>query len=243
MLENLERLHSFEEQLRVQAFQLIAHDKRLSMHVAIVAAAMDMIDVYRQTGSDGEDDKVVQLLGFRIFNDFASSIKLALSGYSQTAALILRDILETTFLIDHFRTDQPAIQRWRTACAKDREREFSPMEVRKYLDERDGFSDQKRKADYKLFSSLAAHPTMESFAMMRPNGMNAYCGPFLEKPTLEAVFSEMGKLAIQAGEVISEFMPAGAAVAHANIAIFNELKRVWLNEFYSQADTKSTDDG
>jgi hypothetical protein len=238
-LKKLERLHSVEEQLRLQALKLIAGDKRLSMHIAIVEAAMDMIDIYRQTGSEDEDDKVVQLLGFRIFNDFASSIKLSLSGYSQTAAMILRDVLETTFLVDRFSTDRSAIHRWRNASIKDREREFSPMKVREFLDRRDGFDGQKRKAAYKLFSSLAAHPTMDSFAMLRPIGKDAHLGPFVEEATLEAVISEMGKLAIQVGEIISESMPSEVPTVVNTIAFFNRQKQVWMSEFYSQCGAGS----
>ena len=93
---NLARLHAGEEELREKALGMIAADDRLGLHLAVTEAAMDLADILRQFQTADEDLKVVQILGMRTFNAFGASIKLALSGYSQNSALILRDVLETT---------------------------------------------------------------------------------------------------------------------------------------------------
>ena len=38
---------------------------------------MDLMNVLTQFGTDDEDEKIIQLLAIRIFNDFASSTKLS----------------------------------------------------------------------------------------------------------------------------------------------------------------------
>lgn len=137
-----------------------AGDERLRLHLAITEAAMDLADVLRQFDTADEDLKVVQLLGMRTFNAFGGSVKLALSGYSQNSALILRDVLETVFLIDYFAGDRTLIERWRFADKKARLRDFGPVKVREALDARDGFTNKKRFAMYEMFSELAGHPTI-----------------------------------------------------------------------------------
>src|SRR5262245_55594183 len=92
---NLASLHAGEEFLRGKAISLIAVDERLKLHLTIIEAAMDLADVLRQFDTADEDLKVIQLLGMRTFNAFGAGMKLALSGYSQNSALILRDVLET----------------------------------------------------------------------------------------------------------------------------------------------------
>src|SRR5262249_45962372 len=145
--------------------------------------------------------KVMQMLGMRLFNAFASSMKLGLTGYSQNSALIMRDILEIVFLTDLFRTNRDLIERWRTTDRKQRLRQFSPVAVRDALGTRDGCTEKKREQLYHLFSDLGAHPNMRSAGMLRPKGMGARNAPFLDSTALLAVLSEMGRLAIQVGEI------------------------------------------
>jgi hypothetical protein len=104
-----------EEALRIKAISVLNSNARLLLHFRVAECAMNMIAVLRQFETEGEDFKVVQILGLRLFNSFASSIKLMLSGYSQTSAMLLRDILETVFLLDFFRTNREAIATWRLA--------------------------------------------------------------------------------------------------------------------------------
>ncbi|MCM5693312.1 hypothetical protein M8037_32135 [Sinorhizobium meliloti] len=234
--ENLARLHDGEEQLRPKALDVAAGDRRLQLHLAAIEAAMDLADVFRQFDTADEDLKVAQLLGMRTFNAFGASLKLALSGYGQNSALIMRDILETAFLLDLFRGDRTLIARWRVADKKARMKEFGPVKVREALDARDGFTSMKRFEMYELFSELAGHPTMKSAWMMRPQKEgDAVIGPFVETTTLEAVLSEMGRLAIQVGETLDAFFPTDWRQGIATRLAFAQIKRAWLSEFYPSA--------
>jgi len=232
--ENLASLHSQEELLREKGLELVTRDKRLSLHIAVVEHAMDLADLLRQYPTEDEDFKVIKMLGMRMFNAFGAALKLALSGYSQNSALVMRDVLETVFLIDLFRGDRAAITRWRLADKKAHRKEFLPVRVREALDSRDGFSGKRRAEIYELFSELAGHPTMKSVWMMRPEkNCDAVIGPFIEKTSLAAVISEMGRLAIQVGEHLAEFIPADWDKATTARFVFAQAKTDWIATFYA----------
>lgn len=234
---HLMSLHAGEEFLREKALDLLASDKGLQLHLTIVEAAMDLADVLRQFPTDDEDLKVIQLLGMRTFNAFGASVKLVLSGYSQNSALIMRDVLETVFLINYFAGNRSLIERWRFADKKTRRSKFSPVKVREALDARDGFTGKKRLAIYELFSELAGHPNMKSAFMMRPQrDGDAVIGPFIEATTLEAVVSEMGRLAVQVGEQLDLFFPDDWPKSLASRLAFAKLKQRWIANFYPRAE-------
>ena len=232
--KNLASLHSCEEQLHQRAHSMIADDDRLQLHLAVTEAAMDMADTLRQFNSSDENLKVAVVFGMRTFNAFGASIKLTLSGYHQNSALILRDVMETAFLLDLFAGDRSLIERWRFADKKGRLNEFSPVKVREALDARDGFTSKKRFEMYELFSELAGHPNMKSSWMMRTQeDGDAVIGPFMEATSLEAVISEMGRLAVQVGEQLDQFFPADWGIPSRGA--FTWLKQNWINTFYPTA--------
>ena len=65
-----------------------------------------------------EDELTLQYLGIRMFNAGGASIKLALSGYYQKAFHHVRDVLETSFLVDYLSTYPEKIDKWRRADKK-----------------------------------------------------------------------------------------------------------------------------
>ena len=234
--QKLAGLHSAEEQLRQKARSMIADDTRLQLHFAVTEAAMDLADMLRQFDTSDENLKVAVILGMRTFNAFAASIKLALSGYHQNSALILRDVMETVFMLDLFAGDPSLIERWRYADKKARMKDFSPVKVREALDARDGFTSKKRFEMYELFSELAGHPNMKSAWMMRPQkDGDAVIGPFMEATALEAVISEMGRLAVQVGEQLDRFFPPDWEQGMSSRVAFALLKQNWINRFYPTA--------
>lgn len=86
---------------------------------------------------------------------------------------------------------------------------------------------------YEMFSELAAHPTMQSAEMMRPiKGGNAVIGPFVEPTSLDAVLSELGRLAVQVGEVLGVFAPPDFNKGQGVLLRFTSTKGIWLLEFF-----------
>jgi len=95
---------------------------------------------------------------------------------------------------------------------------------------------------YEMFSELAGHPTMKSAFMMRPQRQgDAVIGPFMEATTLEAVISEMGRLAIQVGEQLNLFFPADWPQSLPGRLAFARLKQRWIATFYPTAAKPSPD--
>jgi hypothetical protein len=102
---DIEETHSHEEKLRRESMALVTADPELSRRLEMVQKAMTLIFSYTiEHTSRSEDETTMQLLGIRLFNAAASGIKLALSGYYQTAFHQARDIIEIGYLLDYFRT-------------------------------------------------------------------------------------------------------------------------------------------
>lgn len=234
----LQSLHAQEEELRKKATEIMIDDERFKLHLLAVQHAMDLADHFRQIPTEDENTKLIQILSMRLFNAFGASAKLALSGYGQNSALIMRDILETVFLLDFFNSDRKSIKRWRLADRKERMKNFSPIRIREALDLRDGFQNKKRAQHYEFLSELAGHPTMKSVLMLRPQqDGDAVIGPFIAEDPFKAVLSEMGRLAIQAGEVLDYFFPEMWDGALETRKSFTQVKQQWKVTFYSTEPT------
>jgi hypothetical protein len=191
--ENLDKLHEHEEQLRIESLALIAKRADLTDHWKLVEEAMNVIYAFANDHVHGSDDELtLQLLGIRLFNAAAVSIKLALSGYYQKAFVHVRDILETYFLVDHLRANPSDIQVWKNADKKRLSKEFSPRHIREKLDKRDRHSSGQRKAIYDLISEHASHATYRGFQLTTQGGLGRI-GPFVDEEKLQAWLEEMAK--------------------------------------------------
>lgn len=77
---------------------------------------------------------------------------------------------------------------------------------------------------------------MKSAWMMRPQkDGDAVVGPFIEKTSLEAVLSEMGQLAVQAGQQLAAFFPRDWQPGIGARTAFVVTVREWLATFYPSA--------
>jgi hypothetical protein len=243
--DNFILLHSGEENLRVKSISWIEQDVKLLRHAKMVECAMNLFDVFiKHHVHANKDELIVQCLGIRLFNDFSSSIKLLLSGYYQTATVLLRDVLETTFLLDYLQVNRNLIAIWSECSEMERLKQFAPAKVRIALDDRDGFTKRKREEAYKLLCGLAAHPSPEGFRMLTPiAGGNAHCGPFAEMTALEAVLSEMAKLATESANIFQRFFSKRTPLASTTSLDFMEMQGRWVEFFFDKPyDPKPIDD-
>jgi hypothetical protein len=183
--------HEHEEKLRTESMVLIRADRELSRRLAVIQKAMTVIFGYTvDHTSRSENEATVQLLGIRLFNAAASGVKLALSGYYQTALQQARDIMESGFLLDYLRTSPEQIVAWKAADRATRRKFFDPVKIREALDERDGDTQMRRAEQYRKLSELASHVTWRGFAMTTRRGMGEL-GPFVEPINLKAWLHEM----------------------------------------------------
>lgn len=195
-----------EEVVRVRSIAAIEESEDCLLHLDLCEKSANAIYhfIHRNETPDA-DDLIICLLGMRVFNCLNATLKLILSGYYQASTLQHRDMVETLFLLDYFSGDLSRITRWREADDKTLRSTFSPVEVRKALDSRDGFTGKKRESVYKLFSMLAAHPHPRGFQMLRLPDGNYHCGPFFEETAMHATVAELGKTAFQAASVFVRF--------------------------------------
>jgi hypothetical protein len=183
--------HQHEERLREESMALIAADPELARRLQMIEKVMALIFGYTiDHTSRSEDESTMQLLGIRLFNAAASGLKLALSGYYQTAFHQARDIMETGYLLDFFRTSPEQRSVWKASDRKTRRKLFDPVKVRIALDERDGDTSKKREAEYNKLSELASHATFRGFRLTTRGGFGEL-GPFVEKTNLLAWLEEM----------------------------------------------------
>lgn len=228
-------LHHGEEKLRAESLRRIAAKPDLRLHATIIEQGQDLLHVliHDEKHTD-EDDLTIRLLGIRLFNATASTLKLLLSGYYQNATFQLRDLLETSFLLDYFLTDGALIGEWFMADKKIRTSKFAPVKVRVALDDRDGFTERKREAHYNMLCELAAHPTAMGFQMLRPDGVDAHCGPFIEEKTMGAVLAELAKIHVHAVMIFTRFITwKTSAVAEKKIDFMDAQGR-WFSHFLGQ---------
>jgi hypothetical protein len=229
---NLLRLHEKEQSLRKEALSIIQGDSKLELHFNVIERTMTLAKIVVEYPADDEDFKVIKMLSIRMFNAFGASLGLLLTGYHQKSAMIMRDVLENLFLMDLFRTDHFAIERWRFANDKKSKQEFLPVKVRETLDERDGFEGKKRAEAYKILSELAAHPTMGTQYMLKPDlDADILTGPFMGDKILQQGLEELGRLAAQAGGILHCFLPPEYDPEAVRVS-FLKVQNRWIETFY-----------
>ncbi len=234
-LDNLDRLHHTELCLRKEALAIIQNNLRLTLHLDVTERTMTLARVLTADPREDQDFKAIKMLSARMFNAFGASLNLLLSGYHQKSAMIMRDVMETMFLMDLFKTDRAAIERWRCANDNKSKKEFLPAKVRETLDARDGEETGKRGKAYKMLCELATHPTLGTQYMIRPErNSDMLTGPFMGDKILREGLEQLGVLAVQAGAILDAFLPEGYEVEgiREGSALIRER---WLETFSKQA--------
>lgn len=193
-LDNLKTLHEHEEKLRAESLAIVDKSENLKEHFRVIHEARNIIYGFTHDHSHRSDDELtLQLLGIRLFNASAASVKLALSGYYQIAFAQLRDIVETYFLLDYFGTNKEKIAVWKDADKRHLKKVFGPYAIRDALDKRDGFTEKKRGDVYGRLSTYASHATYRGFSLTTKENMGEM-GPFVTERCLTAWLEEMMKL-------------------------------------------------
>jgi hypothetical protein len=191
--DNLTSLHEHEEELRARSLAAIQADAALSDHWNLVAEAMNAIYAFSHDHVHGtENELTLQYIGIRLFNAAGASIKLALSGYYQKAFGQIRDMIETSFLVDYLSTYPEKIDEWKRADKKKRMSHFGPGFIRNALDKRDGYTSGERKRIYDLFSEAASHASYSGISLTTTGPANmAQVGPFFDEKKLTVWLNEM----------------------------------------------------
>ncbi len=191
MPENLDNLHRHAEEIRAASKELIAAEQAAGDNIRIVYASLDVLfDITNVYDSHDDNELTVQFLGLRLFNTITSSVELLLAGYYQSAVILMRDLLETGYLLDYFTIDRDKIGQWKNCTNKERQRKFQPAKVRQALDRRDGFEERNREYIYQTVCEHAVHPTYMGNKLVAPDGLGLI-GPFFDGRFLQALLKEL----------------------------------------------------
>jgi hypothetical protein len=202
--ENLTSLHEHEERIRADSLGLIDKNPNFREHLSMIHGAMAIIYALAHDHANASDDELtVQYLGLRLFNSAASSLKLSLSGYYQSAFALVRDIFEAVALLDFMRSHPDQIAVWKASDKNQRISKFGPGAIRKALNERDQFPGNKRKEMYDRLSEYASHATAPGFHLLAPEGLGKI-GPFLSEKYLKAWLEEAVKFLVHGATIFME---------------------------------------
>lgn len=221
-----------EREIREQSMAAIEADADLVQHLQLIEAVMDHIDFHAVLQAENLDQETVQMLGARMFNDLTSSYGQLTRGYYQVAAMILRDVMEITFLLGMFDRDNTQITKWRVADDKTLKKDFKPIAVRLFLVDYDQWKGGNRRAEmYGMFCEYAAHATWKGFALMGPTGGGKRTiGPFFDHPLMKAIIEEMAQLAAQAGNNYASFFSREKSIA----ALETDLRRLEVTSAWAE---------
>jgi hypothetical protein len=149
-----------------------------------------------------------------------------------------RDLLEVSFLLDYFQSNPKLIAEWKACTESERNKKFGAFEIRKFLDDRDGFTERKRAEHYKLLCSLGAHATDQGFRLLQPiPGGDAHCGPFFAETALTATISELAKIIDGAAGNFTMFFSAKALPEYEVKLRFMEKRALWFERFFGPFDS------
>jgi hypothetical protein len=223
-----------ERRFREQSMAAIKADDELFHHVVLIEAVMDHLDFHTVLSPEHDDHQTVQLLGARIFNDLASAFGQLTRGYYQVAAMILRDVMEITFLLGMFERDSAQITKWRDADDKTLKKNFSPFAVRVFLEGHDEWEGGNRRAEmYGMFCTYAAHASWKGFALMGPTGGGKRTiGAFFDQPLMKAIIVEMAQLSAMAGNNFAALCAGDGSIASLAIKRHRlEVTSGWAERF------------
>ena len=230
---NFDVLNEGEQQIRATSRLLIQQSDKLVHHMTMIAEAMTSFNHFAINYSIASEDIItIRLIGIRLFNVVSAVVNQSLSGYYQNAALLLRDLLEVSFLINYFTSYPCNISEWRLCSESERSRKFSAFKIRTALDDRDAFTSRKRKAHYELLCSLGAHVSYQGFRLLRPSAdLDAICGPFLSEQSLTAIVEEAAKIASAAGMSFNMLFEPKNVYDRDTKLNFLEVHASWAEDF------------
>lgn len=239
--ENLASLHKHEEMIRADSLPLIEAQQNLSDHLTIIHGSMGVIYALAHDHANATDEELtVQYLGLRLFNSAASSLKLSLSGYYQSAFALVRDVFETVALLDYFHTNPSQIAVWKVSDRQQRIAQFGPGAIRNALNSRDRFSGNKRKEMYDVLCEYASHATAPGFQLLAPEGLGQI-GPFLSEKYLKAWLEETAKFLVLGATILMGHFPNVETHLLLEKAAFLEHAKRWCDEYMDNPRQPSPD--
>ncbi len=215
--------------LAAQSPSVADHRAMVNVNLALLSKFFEVREA--KTG----DENTIMLLGARVFNSSATALHLALSGYYQTAFMLLRDLIEVTNLLDYFLTNRLAIAHWRNASDRQLRKLFSPKTIRDALNARDQITRDVRNEYYSALSETAVHATFHGVRLLMHDD-KIMVGPFSSMPLLESVLSLLPMFSSFGTQVFMRYFPDITDPAYLHtVSSYNAIFVAWQKKHVPHA--------
>lgn len=179
------RVRTVEETSFGLAFSFLTNDSSGKNYLELFElTAQALLATLQPNNNDGEEELIIKYIGTRVFNHAMVAYRSTLSGYYQASYAMQRDLIETAFLADYFRTYPEEIKEWKSVSNEERVKKFSPSSLYNALDKRDKFKDKKRKSQYQQYCEYASHVSYPGFSLLTNESNQIEIGPFYNEKKL-----------------------------------------------------------
>lgn len=227
-----EGLYFEEENIIKKSIEQIINNVSLKDQLDMLEESGKLIITFISNYKANDDKELTyQIIGSRMFNSVVVSFKLLLSGYYQHSASIIRDVLESMYLLDYFSLYPEKVQEWKKCDEKKQKKEFSQVNIRTALDERDKLSNMKRLERYKLLCKIGTHPSYEGLMLIAPNN-NVIAGPFFHADYLKASLEETVQISTEAAIIFIELFKNQHPNIIKKVSCFFEKYKAWLLQYH-----------
>jgi hypothetical protein len=194
--------------------QMLAWRHADQWQVQCMSFLSDTIDVFKavaQLQYNGQDDAerhrlvIMQTLAIRLLNTIGAADEMLVQGYYQQTAILVRDIMECSFLLDLFSRKPEHLQPWIALGTDAGKKVYSPVAVRLLLEELDGPEAAVRQRLYSFYSSHGTHPNAEGILFIAPNNA-VEIGPFADQHRLTALTGDMARLSVMAATHLGQWL-------------------------------------
>lgn len=149
----------------------------------------------------------IQALGIRCLNNLGACSDLIVRGYYQQAAVLVRDLLETSFLLDLFSRAPQHLRPWIDLGKDAGKKTYRPFKVRTLLEELDGQQVDARQRLYEIYSSSGTHPNSDGLGIISPEGITMV-GPFSDRERLIVLTYDMTRFGVMAAQHLCQWIVA-----------------------------------
>lgn len=161
------------------------------------------------SASQSEDDTLelshIQALGVRCRNTVGACSDLMVRGYYQQAAVLVRDLLETSFLLDLFSRAPEHLRPWIELGKEAGKKNYKAVNVRVLLEALDGQKVEARQRLYDIYSTNGTHPNSDGIGLISPKGITMV-GPFSDRERLIVITYDLTRFAVMAAQHLCQWI-------------------------------------
>lgn len=170
-------------------------------------AAAAAVTIKPVNGDDQAERELVaqQVLGIRVLNSIGAADELILQGFFQPAGVMIRDIVECSYLLDLFSRAPEHLPRWMALGQEAGLRDYKPGQVRDLLNAIDGVDRAPRQVPYAFYSRYGTHPNSEAVGLIAPEGA-VHVGPFVDETRLIGLTYDLTRFGVLAAMHLSRWM-------------------------------------